>query len=38
MTSGSLWPPVALHGTSVAVWLLWLGGYDRLHEKDETTR
>jgi len=37
VTSGSLWPPVALHGTTVAAWLLWLGGYDRLHEQNETT-
>ena len=32
VTSGSLWPPVALHGSVVAAWLLYLGGYDRLTE------
>jgi predicted Abi (CAAX) family protease len=29
--SGSLWPPVFLHWVVVAVWLLLLGGYRKLH-------
>lgn len=34
VTSGSLWPPVALHGTIVAVWLLGLGGHARLGDDE----
>jgi predicted Abi (CAAX) family protease len=31
LQSGSLWPPVFLHWIIVVVWLLLLGGYDKLH-------
>lgn len=30
--SGSLWTPALLHWLIVVVWLLLLGGYDKLHE------
>lgn len=29
--SGSLWPPVVIHWLIVAVWLILLGGYRKLH-------
>lgn len=29
--SGSIWPPVALHGIVVIAWLLLLGGWERLY-------
>lgn len=29
--SGSLWPPVAIHGIVVIVWLLLFGGWERLY-------
>lgn len=29
--SGSIWPPVVIHWLVVVVWLLLLGGYDRLY-------
>ncbi|MEM8604655.1 MAG: CPBP family glutamic-type intramembrane protease [Cyanobacteria bacterium P01_H01_bin.121] len=30
LQSHSLWPPVAIHWFLVVVWLLWLGGYQRM--------
>lgn len=31
LQSGSLWPPVVIHWVVVVVWLLLLGGYERLY-------
>ncbi len=31
LQSGSLWPPVVIHWIVVVVWLLFLGGYERLY-------
>lgn len=31
LQSGSLWPPVVIHWLVVVVWLLGLGGYERLY-------
>lgn len=33
--SGSIWPPVAIHWLVVVVWLLLLGGYQKLHSLTE---
>lgn len=34
LLSGSLWLPVLIHWMTVAIWLLALGGYDRMREAD----
>jgi predicted Abi (CAAX) family protease len=33
--SGSLWTPVAIHWIVVVVWLLFLGGYERLYANSD---
>jgi predicted Abi (CAAX) family protease len=30
LSSGSIWPPVAIHWVTVTVWILWLGGHARI--------
>lgn len=37
LRSGSLWPPVALHWILVVVWLIGLGGWERLYPGRSST-